>query len=123
MDQRLSYNPPSLPPAVPDNCPAIVPHATCDIVVSATKIGSAPSCPALCTNSASPIPIPFPPDEDVEINDRGEFINLFYEVRATFVTNARNDARLQARIRFVFVIVFIVFGSVLLMQRVAEAEG
>lgn len=61
-------------------------HATCDIVVSATQIGSALHR-VLCTNSESATPIPIPPDEDVEINDRGEFINLFYEVRATFVTN------------------------------------
>lgn len=57
-----------------------------------TQIGSALRR-VLCTNSetetatATSIPIPIPPDEDVEINDRGEFINLFYEVRATFVTN------------------------------------
>lgn len=79
-----------------------------------TQIGSALRR-VLCTNSetetatATSIPIPIPPDEDVEINDRGEFINLFYEVRATFVTNVL--AAMQARIRFVFVIVFIVFST------------
>lgn len=60
-----------------------MPHATCDIVVSATTHRSDQHCAAF----SAPIPIPIPPDEDVEINDRGEFINLFYEVRATFVTN------------------------------------